>query len=172
MMKKHSKYNFTLLFFAGYLLLMSSLIFCAVSYEGGKKSSNSKNEVSAAFSTEMKKYEEKKVQKEIINKDKWKPSNAFIITAISIASVLDVVIILIWAWSSNRKETENRGLDKWTEKKWFWNLVALGIIQPENGRLVLKWKNLILFIALMVALKFYILKKLETRESTLQLWGV
>ncbi|OLS36904.1 hypothetical protein [Bacillus sp. MRMR6] len=106
----------------------------------------------------MKKYEEKKVQKELINKDKWKPSNAFIITAISIASVLDVVIILFWAWSSNRKETENRGLNKWTEKKWFWNLVAMGIIQPENGRPVLKWKNLILLIALMVALKFYISK--------------
>jgi hypothetical protein len=172
MMKKHSKYTFTLLFFAGYLLLMSSLIFFAVSYEGGKKSSNSRNEVASAFNMEMKKYEEKKVQKEIKNKDKWKPSNAFIITSITIASVLDVVIILIWAWHSNRRETENRGLNKWAEKKWFWNLVAMGIIQPENGRLVLKWKNLILFIALMVALKFYISKKLESRESAWQLLGI
>lgn len=77
------------------------------------------------------------------------------------ASVSDVAIILIWARHVNRKkegrEDTKIGL---TDRKWFWNIVALGIVQPKDSKLVLNWRNLILAVAAMYILKKYALDSL------------
>ena len=157
-----------IIFFSAYALLLGSLIFFAAQYRGGEKPKKQTNEISQVFNTEMKKYEEEKVQKEIASADKWKPSNQFVITAISAASVLDVVIILIWAYFRNKQPDPNRK-SRWTDSKWFWNLIAMGIVQPINGRLKIKWRNLILVIGMLILLKLFLAKKLESKDSALQI---
>lgn len=170
---KNSKHIIS--FFGAYFLLMISLIFFAVSYDGGGKASNRSNEVTSTFNKEMKLYEDRQVQKEFASadtKDRWKPSNQFIISALTLASVLDVVIILIWAKKRNIGTSQKYTGKRLTDHKWFWNLIAMGIVQPEQGKMVLKWRNMLLFIILMAALKYFISRKLDCRESALQQLGI
>lgn len=166
----HKAKNLTLLFFVGYLLLMASLIYFAIHYKKDAdldKITHKQNEVAATFSEEFKAHEEKVKQKKIEEANKWKPSKSFIVTAISISSVLDIVVILLWVWHENKKQkgdaTSSR--KKWTNQKWFWNVVALGIIQPKNNRMVINWKNLLLFLIVMYFLKTLLFKYLEERSS-------
>ncbi|MGX6441722.1 hypothetical protein ACWM35_00630 [Neobacillus sp. K501] len=170
---KNSKH--IIYFFGAYFLLMISLIFFAVSYDGAGKASNRSNEVTSTFNKEMKLYEDRQVQKEFASadtKDRWKPSNPFIISALTLASVLDVVIILIWAKKRNKGTSQKYTGKRLTDHKWFWNLIAMGIVQPEQGKMVLKWRNMLLFIILMAALKYFISRKLDCRESALQQLGI
>lgn len=165
-------------FFFIYLILMGSLIYFAMTNQNAENmKTNSKQtevttqkqeEISETFSKEMKLYEKKKKQKEIEQAGKWKPSKTFVIIAISLSSVLDIVIILIWAKHENRKREgalpSNR--KKWIDQKWFWNIIALGIIQPKNNRLVINWKNVVVFIIFMYLLKTLFLKFLDNKSSS------
>lgn len=159
--------NLPVLFFIVYLFLMASLIYFALNFKIGsepaKITQNKQNDVAASFSKELTAHEEKIKQKEIVQAHKWKPSKSFIITAISIASVLDIIIILLWARHENKKRQGAASLSRkrWTDQKWFWNVVALGIVQPKNNRIVINWKNLILFLIIMYILKTFLFKYFE-----------
>ena len=49
---------------------------------------------------------------------------------------------------------------RWTDSKWFWHIIALGIVQPKNGRIVVNWRNLLAAFVLLTVLKFAILDQL------------
>ncbi|MFD2444691.1 hypothetical protein ACFSO7_12015 [Bacillus sp. CGMCC 1.16607] len=153
-------------FFVLYVILIVSLIFFALSYQGNKSESitevkEKKSEVSTTFQKELDSYEEKKLEKEKEREGKWRPSKRFMIIAISAASVLDVVIIILWARHENKKRENKPSTKKtWTDKKWFWNIVAFGIVQPKNNRIVMNWKNFIIFIICMYLLKTILFKNI------------
>ncbi|MHC0037765.1 hypothetical protein [Pseudoneobacillus sp. C159] len=151
-------------FFLVYGILMASLILGVVKKDkaGNETLEQPKSEVSHTFQMEMKKYEQQKIEKEIKNADKWKPSKRFVATSIAIASVLDVVIILIWARYENKKRAGKSATLKkrWTDQKWFWNIVALGIVQPKNNKIVVNWVNLIVVVMALYFLKQYFIDRL------------
>lgn len=153
-------------FFAIYVLLMASLILGVISSGKSKNEvKNSSPSVSEIFKEELKKSTPKK-QLEAAVEEKWRPSNEFVRNAVIGASVLDVVIILIWARHMNRKkEGRNDTKIRLTDRKWFWNIVALGIVQPKDSKLVLNWRNLILAVAAMYILKKYALDALLKEDS-------
>jgi hypothetical protein len=144
-------------FFLLYALLMFSIIFGVTATPSKTKVDQPpvKSEVAKTFNEELVKYEEKQKEKAIKEAGKWKPSKQFVATAMIIATVLDIVIILVWAYLQNKKRdsaaTESR--QRLTDKKWFWNVVAMGIVQPKGRKLVVNWKNLVLFIVVMYFLK-------------------
>jgi hypothetical protein len=94
-----------------------------------------------------------------------------VLTAISLSSVLDILIIVIWARHENKKrERDGKGSSsrfKWTEKKWFWSIIAFGITQPNNGRLSINWKNLIIFMVLMSIFKYCLSKRIGETQGQL-----
>jgi hypothetical protein len=152
--------NLTFLFFLIYLVLMVSLIFFAMNHnnkdsDSTKLTTKPQIEVSDTFSKELKAHEEKVKQKEIERANRWKPSKTFVIVAISISSFLDIIIILLWAKHENKKREGNpvTPSKRWTNQKWFWNVVALGIVQPKNNKLVISWVNLVVFLVAMYFLK-------------------
>jgi hypothetical protein len=152
--------NLTFIFFLFYLVLMASLIFFAINHntkdsESTKLTTKPQSEVTETFSKELKAHEEKVKQKEIERANRWKPSKTFVIVAISISSVLDIIIILLWARHENKKREGNpvTPSKRWTNQKWFWNVVALGIVQPKNNKLVISWVNLVVFLVAMYFLK-------------------
>jgi hypothetical protein len=169
----HSPRRKVIGFFLVYAILMASLILGVTTVKKDKATKDTleppKSEVSQTFQMEMKKYEEKKQEKERKNADRWKPSKRFVATAIAIASVLDVVIILIWARFENKKRagqsTAITAKRRWTDQKWFWNVVALGIVQPKNNKIVVNWLNFIVVIVVLYFLKQYIIDRLWGRDA-------
>lgn len=158
---KYSK-KASIYFFAGYAFLMISLIYFALNVNLDEVEQANDYEVSDTFSEELKRAEAKSAQRAAKIEGKWQPSNQFIMIAMISASILDIVIILLWAHYENKKK--QGGVDnprRITNKKWFWNFIALGIVQPKDGRIVLNWKNLIGFILLMILLKFWISDRLQ-----------
>jgi hypothetical protein len=165
--KQQSQKKLVITFFIGFIALMSSLIYFSTTVELGSDERNNSSIVSKTFSEELKIAEEKSIQRKAENEGKWKPSNQFVMTAMIIASILDIVIILLWARHENkkRKGTGEISTHHWTNKKWFWNLVSMGIVGPVNGKIVLNKKNLVIVIILLIALKFALSKKLESAFS-------
>lgn len=157
-MKKNKVFAFFLIYF----FLLASLIGGSIVFEPSKSNKNttqSDNEVASIFKEELAKQEEKvQIKKEEFDKSgRWKPSKQFVITAIIIASILDIVVVLIWAWHENKKKAnqsmDTNGKKKVTESKWFWYIIGLGIIVPKNNRLTVSWINLAVVIILMYFLK-------------------
>jgi hypothetical protein len=148
------------LFFIIYFALLSSLIFAATALKPSLQKEQP-TEIASAFSKEIQIQEEKEEKKAAENEGKWQPSKTFIITAISIGSVLDVIIAILCARHENKKNQESQSFNpnKWTSKKWFG---SMGIVEPKNGKLTISWKNLILTILFLVLLKFWLFEKLES----------
>jgi hypothetical protein len=144
-------------FFVVYFLLMASLI-GGVIYGKQQPKENNKAvvEVGKSFKEELQGYEKKKELREAEISDRWRPSNRFVMIALTASSVLDIIIVLLWARHENKKREGGTGYDKprLTDRKWFWNIVVMGIVQPKNNRIKVNWRNLILFMIAM-----YILKK-------------
>lgn len=163
-MKTISPSKFNALFFIVYACLMGSLIFFAVTYNqsNSKKIEVGTNEITLTFSKELQKYEEEKKQKEMIQTNKWKPSRTFVITAIGISSVLDVLIILLWARHENKKrEAANHtplSSKKWVNSPKFWTLLSMGMLQIKHDRISIHWRNTILVVIMMLILKLAITK--------------
>ncbi|WP_174728543.1 hypothetical protein [Mesobacillus harenae] len=129
-------------FFALYLILMGAGIYWITSYFDDRKLNDQPIEMSAKFKQEideeLKVYEAKRKLEEIKNAGKWKPSNTFFITALTAATILDIVLILLWARHEIRtREVRVSGAtrNRWRDNKWFWNIVGMGNIQEKGGRL-------------------------------------
>jgi hypothetical protein len=144
-------------FFLLYAFLMGSIIYGVTAAQTNNKAEHPpvKSEITQTFNEEMVKYEEKQKEKAIKDAEKWQPSKKFVATAMIIATILDIVIILVWAYLQNKKADQSSASTKqrWIDKKWFWNVVAMGIVQPKDKKLVVNWKNLVLFIVVMYFLK-------------------
>jgi hypothetical protein len=150
-------------FFSLYAILMVSLIMSIMlSIDNSKSKSKTiekTQKISAAFQEEVNKHEVQRKQRieERKNSNHWQPSKEFAMIAVVSASILDIIIILLWARHENRKREVRKDVDrKWTDRKWFWNIIAMGIVQPKNNRIVLNWRNLFLFIIIMYILKTFL----------------
>ncbi|MFP7300199.1 hypothetical protein [Neobacillus niacini] len=142
-MKKST--NKTVLFFTVYLLLMISMIL-AVSLADFKPSKSSVEVPDTTFKQELEKHEKKvEARQEESKKKRFNISNETVLIAVSIGAVLDVVIVYIWVKKENRKnsEKERTGKKRWRDSKIFWNIVAMGVIQPKENKYVINWVNMI-----------------------------
>lgn len=112
-------------------------------------------EIQESFKKEMNVYETRKVKREAELSERWRPSDRFVIIALTASSILDIVIVLLWARHENRKREGKPQTVKprLTDHKWFWNIVTMGIVQPKNNKLVISWRNLVLVIIAMYFVK-------------------
>ena len=147
------------LFFFVYFLLFCSLILAVINMDRDRISQNSDvNEFSNVFKVENEVYE-KRIEGQKRDQEKsngWKPSKQFVMTAVILASILDIIIILLWARYENKKRNRVGTFvkkPKLTDKVWFWNVMAMGFVQPRNGRIKINWRNLIIFILTMYVIK-------------------
>jgi hypothetical protein len=158
-------------FFSLYVILMISLVLSVMlSIDNSKSKTIEKpQKISATFQEELNKHEVQRKQKigESKNSNHWKPSKEFAMIAVVSASILDIFIILLWARHENRKREERLDVTvrKWTDRKWFWNIIAMGIVQPKNNRIVLNWRNLVLFIIIMYILKTFLFNHIWEEET-------
>lgn len=157
-MQKNRSSNQALMFFIIYIALLGSLIFAAVSFTPTFQQEQP-SEISSAF---IQKHNQEKKAAE--NEGKWQPSNTFVITAISIGSCLDIIVVLLWARHENKKTKQGEfpNPDRLTNKKWFWYLVSMGIVLPKDGKLIFSLKNFILTVIFLVLLKFLLFDQLES----------
>ncbi|KAA9021071.1 hypothetical protein [Niallia endozanthoxylica] len=157
--KKNSK-NLTILFFTGYVLLMVSMIAGVTLVDlPNINEGNTVEKVNPTFEEALAAYEQQQAEKKAEQEErKWKVSNEFVMIAVTIGAVLDVIIIVIWAKTQNRKlkEAKETNKRKWLYSKVFWNIVALGVIQPKEKQLVINWYNLI-GVTILIHLFFYFL---------------
>lgn len=120
---------------------------------------NTVEKVNPTFEEALAAYEQQQAEKKAEQEErKWKVSNEFVMIAVTIGAVLDVIIIVIWAKTQNRKlkEAKETNKRKWLYSKVFWNIVALGVIQPKEKQLVINWYNLI-GVTILIHLFFYFL---------------
>lgn len=118
-------------------------------------------------------YQIEKVEQEVVveeakpietneESERWEPSKPFLIAAISIASVLDLLIILLWVkYDKKKRMLAEQGIvqkKSITDSKWFLWVVGLGILKKENDRLVVNWKLFISYFIILIAVKFFIAK--------------
>lgn len=148
------------LFFLFYVLLLTSIITAVVLNPVKLNEVESLEVKGTTFAEELKRYEEKRKQEELLKKQEkgWEVSNELAVTAITLGSILDIVIVLLWARSENRKREGIPPPDKkrWRDSKIFWNIVAMGVVQPKGHKLKVNWLNMI-GVFLLIHLFFYIL---------------
>ncbi|MCM3596107.1 hypothetical protein M4D55_10005 [Metabacillus idriensis] len=161
MFKQHLNTPFkkTLAFFMIYLALLGWMIFMAVHFTSVKDNKDS----TLQFTEELKKYEEKeklKEKKTLL----FEVSNETAILAVTAGSIADIVIVLLWARRENLKN-ETNGItaekSRWRDKKWFWNIVAMGVVQPKNNRIVVNWKNMILMVIIIHILVIFLVRTIN-----------
>jgi competence protein ComGC len=146
-------------FFILYFLLMVSIIAGVTTSNSAKQKkevhSHSVLDIGESFKKEMSVYEIRKAQREAELSDRWRPSEWFVIIALTASSILDIVIVLLWARHENRKREGKPQTVKprLTDRRWFWNIMAMGIDQPKNNKLVINWRNLVLVIIAMYFVK-------------------
>ncbi|MDF2856254.1 MAG: hypothetical protein K0Q87_2105 [Neobacillus sp.] len=157
----------TLLFFLGYAVLMVSLIFSGIYFSNANLSSTNPIIQQNKSDTEksIKDFKEafktsETVVKKPIKEDKWKPSSTFLIIAISIASVIDLVIILLFVKYENRKkELAKQGIiqkNRITDSNWFWWVIGLGVLKKTENQLKVNWKLFISYSLLLLGVKVII----------------
>lgn len=150
-------------FFILYFLLMVSIIIGVTTSNPAKQEKEvHNNSVGESFKKELSVYESKKVQREAVLSERWRPSDRFVIIALTASSILDIVIVLLWARHENRKREGKPQPVKprLTDRKWFWNIVAMGIVQPKNNKLVISWRNLVLVIIAMYFVKKFLVDQM------------
>ncbi|MFD1738013.1 hypothetical protein ACFSCX_15865 [Bacillus salitolerans] len=161
-MKMSNTVKFFLLYFFLIISLVVSAVLWSKDYSHTPIEQTHTEEMKALFSDAMAKYELKQEEKRKENEGKWTVSNEFAVTAVTLGAIFDIVFILLWARYENKKrEGEVQPKKRWTDSKWFWNIVAFGVVQPKNNRLVINWKNFILFVIMMYVLKLAIFRMIE-----------
>jgi hypothetical protein len=133
-----------LLFFTTYLLLMVSMI-AAVSLIDYKASKSKVEIPDTTFKQELEKHEKKVEARQEEMKNRWNITNEMVLIAVSIGALLDVIIVYIWVKRENRKMDgkEKSSKKRWRDSKIFWNIVAMGVIQPKENKYVINWFNMI-----------------------------
>ncbi|WP_417898838.1 hypothetical protein ABN702_22675 [Bacillus haimaensis] len=158
-----SSKHLPLLFFSGYALIILAVIYFAstanIIIEGNSE------KFTETFQVNME--ETKKIQEEKVanRKPLWDIPDHIAATAMVLASILDIVIILLWARNENKKrEAEEAGIipikKRWTDSKWFCSIIAMGVVQPREGRIRINWRNMLLAIAFLTGVKFLVLDRL------------
>lgn len=158
-MRKSTK--MTIWFFTGYVLMMVSLISTVAFVDFDKTTSPIKiSESNTTFKDELIKHERKVEEKK--NKEPkqilFTVSDEFAIIAVSIGAILDIVIVILWARKENQK-LEGREITskrRWRDTKIFWNIVAMGVVQPTNNKYSINRINMI-SVSILLHVLFYIL---------------
>lgn len=122
-------------------------------------------EVTQSFEEALKEDNERvEKRKAAEDPNKWKPSPAFVLTAISIGAIADIVIVIVWARHENKKREESNTIHvrkkRITDSNLFWWIIGLGIVQRKNNRLIIDWKYIVAYIVLGILLKVWITKEL------------
>ncbi|WP_449619814.1 hypothetical protein [Robertmurraya sp. Marseille-Q9965] len=150
----------TIWFFTGYVLLMVSLISTVALVDFDNTISPIKNiDSNTTFKEELMKHERKVEEKK--NKEPkqlFNISDEFAITAVTGGAVLDIIIVILWARKENQKLVGKEILSKkrWRDTKIFWNIVAMGVVQPKNKKYSINWFNMI-GVTILLHILFYIL---------------
>ncbi|QOR68101.1 hypothetical protein IM538_08325 [Cytobacillus suaedae] len=134
--------------------------------EGTLTNEAKQNEVKQAFSEALKADEERiEKKKESEDPDKWTPSPGFVLTAVSIGAIADIVIVILWARHENRKREIEDGTNltrkkRLTDSNLFWWVIGLGIVRKRNDKLIVDWKYVLAYIILGLLLKVWLTKEL------------
>ncbi|MCA1320446.1 hypothetical protein LC085_11045 [Bacillus tianshenii] len=158
-----SSKHLPIVFFGGYAIIILAVIYFAstanIEIEGNKE------KLTETFQVKIE--ETKKIQQEKVANSKplWDIPNHIAATAMILASILDIVIILLWARNENKKrEAQEAGVipikKRWTDSKWFWNIIAMGVVQPKDGRIRIIWRNMLLALALLTGVKYLVIDRL------------
>ena len=133
-----------ILFFATYILLMVSMI-AAVTLIDFEPSKSTVEIPDTTFKQELEKHEKKVEARQVEKKNSRNISNETVLIAVSIGALLDVIIVYIWVKRENRKMDgkERSSKKRWRDSKIFWNIVAMGVIQPKENKYVINWFNMI-----------------------------
>ncbi|MBU8855695.1 hypothetical protein BGM24_27640 [Bacillus sp. FJAT-26377] len=115
---------------------------------------------STTFKEELMKHEDKVEE----NKNKepeqllFNVSDEFAIIAVTTGAILDIVIAILWARKENQKLNgkEISSKKRWRDTKIFWNIVAMGVVQPKNNKYSINWFNMI-GVTILLHFLFYIL---------------
>ncbi|MBE4907595.1 hypothetical protein IMZ08_05895 [Bacillus luteolus] len=124
------------------------------------------NEVKQAFNEALKAEEERiEKKKESEDSDKWTPSPGFMLTAISIGAIADIVIVILWARHENRKRELEAGTNltrkkRLTDSNLFWWVIGLGIVRKRNDKLIVDWKYVVGYLILGLLLKVWLTNEL------------
>ncbi|MCM3588888.1 hypothetical protein M3182_25010 [Mesobacillus maritimus] len=151
----------TIWFFVGYVLLIGSLISTVALVDFDKNTSPIKiTESNTTFKQELTAHERKVEEKKSTEQKKPLPftvSDEFVMTAVTLGAILDIVIVVLWARKENKRlaEKELPSKKRWRDTKIFWNIVALGMIQPKNNQYSINWFNLI-GVTIFLHLLFYL----------------
>lgn len=133
------------LFFTTYILLMVSMI-VAVSVVDFKPGKSSVELPDTTFKQELEIHEKNvEARQEEKKKNRWNITNETVLIAVSMGAFLDIIIAYIWVRRENRKHDgkERSGKKRWRDSKIFWNIVAMGVIQPKGNKYVINWFNMI-----------------------------
>ena len=146
----------TIGFFVGYFLLMMSLIGFAVFINSNNTPTTlplQNTEPTTTFQEDLTKEEllEEENKNEEQKKSSSKVSEKFLIIAVSIAAVLDIIIVVLWARKENKKLSgkENSDKKRWRDTKIFWKIVTMGMIQLKNNKYSINWLNVIVITILL-----------------------
>jgi hypothetical protein len=148
--------NKIVLFFSAYFLLIISMII-AVTFVDFKPSKLSVEVPDTTFKQELEKHQKKIAAKqEEKRKNRLNITNETVMIAVSIGALLDIIIAYIWVRRENRKYEgkERPNKERWRDSKIFWNIVAMGVIQPKGNKYVINWVNMI-GIGILLHLFFY-----------------
>lgn len=148
-------------FFGLYILLFGSLILGVTFLDFSKEKPNKQqNQVRDIFNEELEKQEKKMQAKQerIKERNKFNVSKEFAMLAVSIAAILDIIIVVLWARHQNRKAGNQiqTSRKRWTDSNWFWNIIAMGVIQRKENRYVINWVNTI-GVGMLIHFLFYFL---------------
>ncbi|MEH7238346.1 hypothetical protein [Bacillus sp. JJ1562] len=103
-------------------------------------------------------------KKEVQNDNRWKPSPTFVLVAISIGAIVDIVIVILWARHENKKRKFEKNeilinKKRITDYNIFWWIIGLGIVQKKNDKLVIYWRYVMAYIVIGFLLKAWITKE-------------
>ncbi|MFT4415864.1 hypothetical protein ACLM5H_18555 [Fredinandcohnia humi] len=123
------------------------------------------SEVTQSFDEALK-ADQERVEKKKADEDpnKWKPSPAFVLIAISIGAIADIVIVILWARHENKKRAQENKANlprkkRMTDSNVFWWVIGLGIVRKRNDRLIIDWKYVAVYLILGLLLKVWITKE-------------
>lgn len=153
----------TIWFFTIYVVLMASLISAVVFVDFDQLTSSIKqnSESDWTFQKERVMYERSAGDN---RHQESKPllfnvSDEAAIIAVTAGAILDIVIVILWARRENKKIERNEVPRKkrWRDTKLFWNIVAMGVIQPKDGKYAVNWFNMIGVTILVHVLLYFLL---------------
>ncbi|KAA0544638.1 hypothetical protein FZW96_19715 [Bacillus sp. BGMRC 2118] len=124
------------------------------------------SEVSASFEEALKKDEERVREiRETKDPNKWEPSPTFVITAVSLGAIADIIIVILWARHENRKraleaDQNTKRKKSITDSNLFWWIIGMGIVRRKHEKLIVDWKYVALYIILGILLKVWLSKEI------------